>query len=35
MKNQKIKDLVLKLRQQFNELQVNIPDELKALKVGA
>ena len=32
MKNQNVKDLVLKLRQQFNELQVNIPDELKALK---
>ena len=32
MKNQNVKDLVLKLRQQFNEFQVNIPDELKALK---
>ena len=32
MKHQNVKDLVLKLRQQFNELQVNIPDELKALK---
>jgi hypothetical protein len=32
MKHQNVKDLVLKLRQQFNELQVNIPDELKAIK---
>ena len=32
MKSQNVKDLVLELRQQFNELQVNIPDELKALK---
>lgn len=32
MKNQNVKDLVSKLRHQFNELQVNIPDELKTLK---
>ena len=32
MKHQNVKDLVLKLRQQFNEFQVNIPDELKAIK---
>ena len=30
MKHQNVKDLVLKLRQQFNDFQVNIPDELKA-----
>jgi KaiC/GvpD/RAD55 family RecA-like ATPase len=32
MKNQNVKDLVLKLRQQFSENNVNIPDELKTLK---
>jgi hypothetical protein len=32
MKNQNVKDLVLELRQQFNELQVNIPDELRTHK---
>ena len=32
MKHQNVKDLVLKLRQQFNEFQVNIPDELKAIR---
>ena len=32
MKNQNVKDLVLKLRQEFNELQVNIPDELRTHK---
>lgn len=32
MKNQNVKDLVLKLRQQFNELQVNIPYELQSHK---
>lgn len=32
MKNQNVKDLVLELRQQFNELQVNIPYELRSHK---
>ena len=32
MKHQNVKDLVLKLRQQFNDFQVNIPDELKAIR---
>jgi hypothetical protein len=32
MKHQNVKDLVLKLRQQFNEFQVNIPDELRSHK---